>query len=223
MCTGATPGQPTTWTASAFEEQPLLRRAICLAVQEHVQVLVRRISQTHHIELHDVYIRNVRRVTPRKRQPRLRVEFTICMVPDSILRQFAHDGNVFNAAAILETARAHHARAHTEYIRQLKGDHELALCQHRETCARDYSREDAVAGVPAVRVDVGSNISGDDAAESDADSVADDDAPNTIELERAFRAEIRESLPGLTVRACVRLVVRSFARAYARACVRVAP
>ena len=74
-----------------------------------------------------------------------------------------------------------------------------------------------------MRVDVGSNISGDDAAESDADSVADDDAPNTIELERAFRAEIRESLPGLKVRACVRLVVRSFARAYARACVRVAP
>ena len=117
VCTGATPGQPTTWTASAFEEQPLLRRAICLAVQEHVQVLVRRISQTHHIELHDVYIRNVRRVTPRKRQPRLRVEFTICMVPDSILRQFAHDGNVFNALAILETARAHHAHAHTTRTR----------------------------------------------------------------------------------------------------------
>lgn len=83
--------QPAAWTQQAFVGQPLLRRALCLAVQDRVQVLVRRISTTHRVELHDIYLRTIRCVVPRNRPARLRIAFTICVVPDSILCKFKND------------------------------------------------------------------------------------------------------------------------------------
>jgi hypothetical protein len=138
--------QPAAWTQQAFVGQPLLRRALCLAVQDRVQVLVRRISTTHRVELHDIYLRTVRCVVPRNRPARLRIAFTICIVPDSILCKFKNDSDIFNGKTIIAAAAVHHQNAHDNYIRLLRLDHEMALQQQRDVCARDYSREDAVAG-----------------------------------------------------------------------------
>jgi hypothetical protein len=132
------------WTRQRLVSEPRLMDAIRLAVRDHAQAALRRSSlSTHRVELRDVYIRKVSHVVPRKRDPRLTVDFTVCMVPDSVLSTFDGATAVFDGDAILATARVYHQREHDTFIAELKGDHATAIEQHRQACTRDYSREDA--------------------------------------------------------------------------------
>ena len=72
---------------------------------------------------------------------------------------------------------------------------------HREACARDYSRADAAAAIPAVPAKDDDTDAGSDDAVVGSDDIVDDAdaAPSAVEMERLWRCEIRESLPGLSV------------------------
>ena len=190
------------WTPRRLELEPLLLDAIRVGVRDHVQAALRRSSlTTYRVELCDVYVRKVTRVVPRKSDARLNVDFCVCMVPDSHLSTFDGATAVFDVDAILATALLHHQRVHDNYIAELKADHQTAIILHREACARDYSREDAAAGVSAVPAKDDDTDAGSDDAVVGSDDILDDAdaAPSGIEMERLWRCEIRESLAGLSV------------------------
>jgi hypothetical protein len=190
------------WTPRRLELEPLLLDAIRVGVRDHVQAALRRSSlTTYRVELCDVYVRKVTRVVPRKSDARLNVDFCVCMVPDSHLSTFDGATAVFDIDAILATALVHHQRVHDNYIAELKADHQTVISLHREACARDYSREDAAAGVSAVPAKDDDTDAGSDDAVVGSDDIVDDAdaAPSGIEMERLWRCEIRESLAGLSV------------------------
>jgi hypothetical protein len=102
---------------------------------------------------------------------------------------------VFDVDAILATALLHHQRVHDNYVAELKADQQTAIGLHREACARDYSREDAAAAVPAVPAKDDDTDAGSDDAMVGSDDIVVVAVRNSGKPGRALRRQTQGAVP----------------------------